>query len=409
MRGCNKKKKAKYIVIVFFAIIILGRIFIPWALEPENFRDTKNKINSFINRYTIPDSYNAKSLIAVDLSNNNDFVSKRANEQQTPASLAKLFVIDYATTLVDLDDVVLAKNEAISLTKQGSSVANIKEKKYYVKNLFAAMLVPSGNDAAYVLADYCGGIISPKATTSKERIEVFMKNLNEYLKYEICKSKTLMINENSGHDIIYQKNKVENLKIANQTMNHILIYPNETFSFYYLVRNSRKYGSYKDGLILVDGKIVAKKGGGICHLSNLLYYLFLMSPLTVVERHGHKIKSFPNPDKSSLEGIDATISSGWLDLKVKNETNNIYQIDISFDENYMYGKILSDKESTIDYKIVNGNLNYIKENNKIYECVEVIRIEIDKKTKKEIKKEKLYDEKVLIKYELPSDVKVEEM
>ena len=83
--------------------------------------------------------------------------------------------------------------------------------------------------------------------------------------------------------------------------------------------------------------------------------------------------------------------------------------DISFDEKYMYGKILSDKESTIDYKIVNGNLNYIKENNKIYECVEVIRIEIDKKTKKEIKKEKLYDEKVLIKYELPSDVKVEEM
>ena len=214
----------------------------------------------------------------------------------------------------------------------------------------------------------------------------YSKNIGENLKYEICKSKTLMINENSGHDIIYQKNKVENLKIANQTMNH-----------------------YKDGLILVDGKIVAKKGGGICHLSNLLYYLFLMSPLTVVERHGHKIKSFPNPDKSSLEGIDATISSGWLDLKVKNETNNIYQIDISFDENYMYGKILSDKESTIDYKIVNGNLNYIKENNKIYECVEVIRIEIDKKTKKEIKKEKLYDEKVLIKYELPSDVKVEEM
>ncbi len=137
-------------------------------------------------------------MIAVDLSNNNDFVSKRANEQQTPASLAKLFVIDYATTLVDLDDVVLAKNEAISLTKQGSSVANIKEKKYYVKNLFAAMLVPSGNDAAYVLADYCGGIISPKATTSKERIEVFMKNLNEYLKQNDYKDTILY--DPSGFD-----------------------------------------------------------------------------------------------------------------------------------------------------------------------------------------------------------------
>lgn len=237
----------------------------------------------------------------------------------------------------------------------------------------------------------------------------YSKNFGEKLKYEVCKTKTLMINENSGHDIIYQKNKVENLKIASKTMNHILIYPNETFSFCYLVRNSKKYGKYKDGLILVDGKIVAKKGGGLCHLSNLLHYLFLMSPLTVTERHGHKVKSFPNPDKSSLEGIDATISSGWLDLKVKNETNNIYQIDISFDEDYMYGKILSNSESNVDYKIVNGNLKYVKENENIYECVEVIRVEIDKKTRKEIRKEKLYDEKVLIEYELPSDVKVEEM
>ena len=162
-------------------------------------------------------------------------------------------------------------------------------------------------------------------------------------------------------------------------------------------------------MILVDGKIVAKKGGGLCHLSNLLHYLFLMSPLTVTERHGHKVISFPNPDKSSLEGIDATISSGWLDLKVKNETNNIYQIDISFDEDYMYGKILSNSESNVDYKIVNGNLKYVKENENIYECVEVIRVEIGKKTRKEIRKEKLYDEKVLIEYELPSDVKVEEM
>ena len=75
----------------------------------------------------------------------------------------------------------------------------------------------------------------------------------------------------------------------------------------------------------------------------------------------------------------------------------------------MYGKILSNSESNVDYKIVNGNLKYVKENGNIYECVEVIRVEIDKKTRKEIKKEKLYDEKVLIEYELPSDVKVEEM
>ena len=42
----------------------------------------------------------------------------------------------------------------------------------------------SGNDAAYVVADYCGGIISKEAKNSKERINVFKNKLNEYLKEE---------------------------------------------------------------------------------------------------------------------------------------------------------------------------------------------------------------------------------
>lgn len=237
----------------------------------------------------------------------------------------------------------------------------------------------------------------------------YSKTFGEELKYEICNTKTLMINKNSGHDIIFQKNKVDNLKIASKTMNHILIYPGETFSFCYLSKNSKKYGKYKEGLILVDGKIVAKKGGGLCHLSNLLHYIFLMSPLTITERHGHQVKSFPDPDKASIQGIDATIHSGWLDLRVKNETDNIYQIDISFDDEFMYGRILSDKESNVDYKIINEDFKYIKENEKIYECVAVTRLEIDKSVKKEVKKEKLYNEKVLIEYELSKDIEVEEM
>ena len=218
-----------------------------------------------------------------------------------------------------------------------------------------------------------------------------------------------MINEDSGYDIIYQKNKVDNLKITSKTMNKILIYPNETFSFRYLSKNSKKYGKYKEGLVLIDGHIVPRIGGGICHLSNLLYYTFLHTPLTIVERHGHKIKSFPNPDKNSLDGVDATISSGWLDLKVKNDTNNIYQIVIDFDDDYMYAKILSNNILNEKFSIINDNFKYIKKNNKIYESVEVIKIIKDKKSNKEIKRQKLYDEVIEVGYELPKDVKIEEM
>lgn len=156
----------------------------PWAMQPENLREVKDQINSFLYKETFPDFYNAKSLILVDCSDDEIFVSKKENEQQVPASLAKLFVIEYAATLADLDSIVFADHDAISLTKPGSSVANIEEKEYYLHNLLAAMLVPSGNDAAYVVADYCGGILAPQAASSQERVEVFMENLNSHLQQQ---------------------------------------------------------------------------------------------------------------------------------------------------------------------------------------------------------------------------------
>lgn len=163
MKRKYKRRTSRFGIFFVFltAVTIAGVFFIPWAMKPDNFRNEKNKINSWLNGIFFQDFYNAKSLILVDLSNDNIFISKRENEQQLPASLAKLFVIEYAATLADLDSIVPANYEAIQLTKPGSSVANIDAKKYFLHNLFAAMLVPSGNDAAYVVADYCGSILSP--------------------------------------------------------------------------------------------------------------------------------------------------------------------------------------------------------------------------------------------------------
>ena len=56
-----------------------------------------------------------------------------------------------------------------------------------------------------------------------------------------------------------------------------------------------------------------------------------------------------------------------------------------------------------------GNYNSkFKVNNKIYEIVDIVRAEIDKNTNMQIKKEKLYSEKVEITYELSKDIKIEE-
>lgn len=103
-------------------------------MKPENFRKAKDQIRMLFFGNKIEDSYNVKSLIMVDIPNDENFISKKAEKQQLPASLAKLFVNEYATTLTDLDDIVSVNYEVTSLTKQDSSVANIREKNYYIHN-----------------------------------------------------------------------------------------------------------------------------------------------------------------------------------------------------------------------------------------------------------------------------------
>ena len=220
MKRKYKRRRSHFGIFFIFltAVMVAGVFFIPWVMKPENFRNEKNAIYSFLYGEFQQDSYNAKSLILVDRSNNEIFISKNENEQQLPASLAKLFVIEYAATIADLDSIVPASYEAISLTKPGSSVADIKTKDYFLHDLFAAMLVPSGNDAAYVVADYCGGILSPQAARGQERVNVFMDNLNIHLQ-EKGYSNTILYDP-SGYDM----DAITNVLDLNAVVNQLLKY-----------------------------------------------------------------------------------------------------------------------------------------------------------------------------------------
>ena len=230
--------------------------------------------------------------------------------------------------------------------------------------------------------------------------------IKEKLPYQLSKFKDRMVNTKTGYPIEYQYNKVFNLKLASKKINKILIKPNETFSFYMSVKGADKKEKYKKGLTLVNGKIEFVEGGGMCQISNLLFQVFLNSPLTIVERHTHKIKDFPDPMEDALKGIDATLAEGFLDLKVRNDTQNTFQIIIEFDDEFIYGYLCSKEEIKEQYKIINKDLRYIKEKDKIYEKVDIYRQTIQ--NEQVINEQKLYTNKTQIGYELPKDVEIKE-
>ena len=75
----KRRKKKRFGVFLFLLVVCIGIgiMFVPWAMQPENFSEVKNKINGFLYKEEFPDSYNAKSLILVDCSDDEIFVSKK--------------------------------------------------------------------------------------------------------------------------------------------------------------------------------------------------------------------------------------------------------------------------------------------------------------------------------------------
>lgn len=165
------------LLLVVAGVVLAAR----WAVEPQRLQAEKEWLQTTLQNWTAGQSYGGKSLLVVDRSCNEVVRAKRADKRCVPASLAKLFVIEYATTLAELDDVVNVSEEALALTKPESSVAGLEARPYYLRDLFAAMLIPSGNDAAYAVADYCGGLLKPEAQPGQQRVDVFMEHLRPYL------------------------------------------------------------------------------------------------------------------------------------------------------------------------------------------------------------------------------------
>lgn len=225
------------------------------------------------------------------------------------------------------------------------------------------------------------------------------------LLHPVFETSVLMLNENSGFDRKYQINKIHNLKLAAKTINGILLAPGETFSFWQLVREADRHEKYKDGLNLVNGKIMASYGGGLCMLSDMLFWMFLHTPLTIVERHGHAVLSFPQAAEGLPCGVDAAVSEGWLDLKVCNETKNTFQIVIGFDEECMYGRILSEKNVDTAYLVFNSSVSYRRDGRRIYQIADVCRMETDRNTGKEVER-KLYGNRCEIAYKIPDGIPI---
>ena len=152
-------------------------------------------------------------------------------------------------------------------------------------------------------------------------------------------------------DMALQRSKVTNLRLAAARLDGAVLLPGETLSFWKLVGSPTRRKGYRDGMILRNGKVASGVGGGLCQMTNLIYWMTLHTPLTVTERHRHGYDVFPDSDRTQPFGSGATCFYNYVDLMVRNDTDRIWRLSLRLTETHMEGAWYADLPQSCRYEV----------------------------------------------------------
>lgn len=210
-------------------------------------------------------------------------------------------------------------------------------------------------------------------------------------------------------DMQLQENKAVNLALAVKHINGLLIRPGETFSVWKLIGRTTESKGYKEGLTITHGKPAKGIGGGMCQLSNLIHWMVLHSELTITEHHHHDaLDLFPDHGRQIPFGTGTSISYNYIDYRVKNNTDNTYQLRLHVDDEYLCGELLAVEQLPHTFHIHAEGEYFSRENGVVYRNGKVYRDTIDRNTGECIESQLIRTNHARVMYECPPDMEIQE-
>ncbi len=132
---------------------------------------------------------NSEAAILVEVSTGRILYEKNSTKTMYPASTTKVMTAILIIENCDLNEIVTVKESSLKNIPNGYVTCNLQpDEEISVKDLLYALMIPSANDAAVVLADYAGGSINE-----------FANMMNNKARELGCQS-TNFVNPNGIHD-----------------------------------------------------------------------------------------------------------------------------------------------------------------------------------------------------------------
>lgn len=185
--------KQKKILLVLIIVVIINFIFC-------------------ISVHAIEPNINAEGAISVELSTGKIVYEKNAHQKMFPASTTKVMTALLVLENCNLDEKAKVSYESIQAVPEGYSNANLQVgEEMSVKDLLYALMLPSANEAANVLAEHVAGSVESFSTMMNTRAE------------ELGCETTNFVNPNGIHNDNHYSSAYDLYLIAKEAMK------NETF------------------------------------------------------------------------------------------------------------------------------------------------------------------------------------
>lgn len=172
---------------------------------------------------------------------------------------------------------------------------------------------------------------------------------------------SLLLRELRNVDMWLQHNKIHNLQQAIPKLDGLLLRPGETMSYWKLIGPPTKRKGYLQGMELHEGSFRPGYGGGLCQLSNLIYWMTLHTPLTVTERYRHQYDVFPDANRTLPFGSGATCAYNYVDLQIRNDTNQTFCLHLYLTDTHLAGEWRTQQPLSEVYQVYEKGHHFTQE------------------------------------------------
>lgn len=182
-------------------------------------------------------------------------------------------------------------------------------------------------------------------------VQARLERAPDRLEHEVAAHRSPIFRELAGVDRRLQENKAVNLAIAAGRLDGSVLRPGQRMSFWRAVGRPTYRRGFTDGMVLRQGRVDEGVGGGLCQMTNLLYWMTVHSPLTVVERWRHTYDVFPDNGRTQPFGSGATCAWPALDLQIENRTAASFRLALAVGPTHLVGAWTSDRPAAHTYEV----------------------------------------------------------